>query len=168
MMWIKVIKLIGLFRREPFDIIFLPLSIMFGYFHGFIKIYAGLTHRMVSCSSALPNLSLIEIQTSWGSREDGDTNDSERMSPRNRRSESITSPPSNQPGLVLYNDGKMAIYSPDEKEQICVSTVETAMSPDHARSDTDNDQLESRSNSSDDSYYDDSNSSSMVMAPLGR
>jgi len=45
--FIKVIKLVGLFRREPFDIIFLPLSIIFGYFHGFIKIYAGITHRMV-------------------------------------------------------------------------------------------------------------------------
>ncbi|KAH6711858.1 nucleotide-diphospho-sugar transferase [Leptodontidium sp. 2 PMI_412] len=153
MMWIKVIKLVGLFRREPFDIIFLPLSIMFGYFHGFIKIYAGITHRM----------------TSWGSREDGDTNDSERMSPRGRRSESITLPPGNHPGLVRYNDGKMFICSPDEKEHMIVSTVEMTANSDDSWSDSDGDLMEARTDSSDDSYdHDDSNSSSMVMVPLGR
>lgn len=153
--FIKVIKLVGLFRREPFDIIFLPLSIIFGYFHGFIKIYAGITHRM----------------TSWGSREDGDTNDNERMSPRGRRSESITLPPGNHPGLVRYNDGKMFILSADEKEQIYVSTVERAISPDGSGSDTDSDLLDARTDSSDDSCeHDDSssNSSSMVTDPLGR
>lgn len=55
MAWIKVIKLIGLFRREPMDIIFLPLSIVFGYFHGFIKIYALLTHRVVSDLPPIPS-----------------------------------------------------------------------------------------------------------------
>lgn len=44
---IKVIKLIGLFVREPFDIIFLPVSVIFGYFHGLIKLYAFFTLRMV-------------------------------------------------------------------------------------------------------------------------
>lgn len=43
----KVVKLVGLFRRNPSDIIFLPLSIMFGYFHGLIKLYALLTLNMV-------------------------------------------------------------------------------------------------------------------------
>ncbi|CZT03907.1 related to polysaccharide synthase Cps1 [Rhynchosporium graminicola] len=113
MLWIKTIKLVGLFRREPFDLIFLPLSIIFGYFHGFIKIYAGITHRM----------------TSWGSREDGDTNDNERMSPRGRRSESITLPPGNHPGLVRYNNGKMFIYSTDEKEH-AYTAIEQAIDPD--------------------------------------
>lgn len=88
MLFSKVIKLVGLFMREPADLIFLPVSIIFGYFHGFIKLYAGLTLRM----------------TSWGSRADGDANDSHRMSPRARRSESITLPPGNQPGLIRYND----------------------------------------------------------------
>lgn len=49
--WTKVIKLIGLFAREPLDIIFLPVSILFGYFHGFIKLYALFTLRMVSIFS---------------------------------------------------------------------------------------------------------------------
>jgi hypothetical protein len=48
MMWTKVIKLVGLFMREPSDIMFLPLSILFGYFHGFIKLWAAATLRMVS------------------------------------------------------------------------------------------------------------------------
>ncbi|TGJ86408.1 hypothetical protein E0Z10_g2359 [Xylaria hypoxylon] len=72
----KVVKLIGLFRRQPSDIKFLPVSILFGYFHGLIKIYALLTLNM----------------TSWGSRPDGDVNDHHRMALRPRRSDSITTP----------------------------------------------------------------------------
>ena len=93
------------------------------------------------------------------------------MSPRGRRSESITLPPGNHPGLVRYNDGKMFILSPDEKEQIFVSTVERPISPDGSGSDTDSDLLDARTDSSDDSYeHDDSssNSSSMTTDPLGR
>src|SRR6266536_3795876 len=44
----KVVKLIGLFMREPWDIFFLPVSILFGYFHGWIKLYALITLRVVS------------------------------------------------------------------------------------------------------------------------
>ncbi|KAL2281065.1 hypothetical protein FJTKL_12085 [Diaporthe vaccinii] len=36
----KVVKLVGLFRRNPSDIAFLPVSILYGYFHGLIKLYA--------------------------------------------------------------------------------------------------------------------------------
>lgn len=43
----KVIKLVGLFRRNPRDIVYLPVSIIFGYLHGFIKLYALFTLRMV-------------------------------------------------------------------------------------------------------------------------
>ncbi|KAI6083942.1 glycosyltransferase family 2 protein [Hypoxylon rubiginosum] len=72
----KVVKLVGLFRRNPTDIIFLPVSIIFGYFHGLIKVYALITLNM----------------TSWGSRPDGDANDAQRMTPRPRRADSITTP----------------------------------------------------------------------------
>jgi len=72
----KVIKLVGLFRRNPSDIVYLPLSIVFGWFHGFIKLWALFTLNM----------------TSWGSRPDGDVNDALRMSPRPGRSDSITTP----------------------------------------------------------------------------
>ncbi len=44
----KVVKLMGLFLRNPSDIMFLPISIVFGYFHGLIKLYALFTLRMVS------------------------------------------------------------------------------------------------------------------------
>jgi hypothetical protein len=44
----KYVKLHGLFIREPADLVFLPVSILFGYFHGFIKLYALGTLRMVS------------------------------------------------------------------------------------------------------------------------
>ena len=43
----KVIKLVGLFRRHPSDVVYLPVSIIFGYFHGFIKLYALMTLNMV-------------------------------------------------------------------------------------------------------------------------
>lgn len=43
----KVVKLVGLFKRNPSDIMFLPVSIVFGYLHGFIKLYALFTLKMV-------------------------------------------------------------------------------------------------------------------------
>ncbi|KAI1425795.1 polysaccharide synthase [Xylaria sp. FL1777] len=72
----KVVKLIGLFRRQPSDIKFLPVSILFGYFHGLIKLYALFTLNM----------------TSWGSRPDGDANDASRMVPHPTQSDSIVTP----------------------------------------------------------------------------
>lgn len=44
----KVVKLMGLFLRNPSDVIFLPVSIVFGYFHGLVKLYALVTLNMVS------------------------------------------------------------------------------------------------------------------------
>ncbi|EJT69988.1 hypothetical protein GGTG_12165 [Gaeumannomyces tritici R3-111a-1] len=43
----KVVKLMGLFKRNPKDLMFLPLSIVFGYFHGLIKLYALFTLNVV-------------------------------------------------------------------------------------------------------------------------
>ena len=43
----KVVKLVGLFRRNPSDIMFLPVSILFGYFHGLIKLWALFTLKEV-------------------------------------------------------------------------------------------------------------------------
>ena len=39
----KTVKLFPYFRRCPQDLVFLPVHIAFGYFHGLIKIYALLT-----------------------------------------------------------------------------------------------------------------------------
>lgn len=44
----KYVKLHGLFAQDPMDLMYLPASIIFGYFHGFIKLYACVTLRMVS------------------------------------------------------------------------------------------------------------------------
>jgi hypothetical protein len=55
----KFIKLLGHYIRYPVDILLLPVSILFGYFHGGIKMYAVLTLNVVSllfpkvCSIAL-------------------------------------------------------------------------------------------------------------------
>ncbi|KAK3341481.1 nucleotide-diphospho-sugar transferase [Lasiosphaeria hispida] len=73
----KVVKLVGLFRRNPGDIVFLPVSILFGYFHGFIKVYALFTLK----------------QTSWGSREDGDEHNQFRLQEKSLpRSQSMAIP----------------------------------------------------------------------------
>ncbi|EPE09587.1 glycosyltransferase family 2 protein [Ophiostoma piceae UAMH 11346] len=73
----KVVKLLGLFVRNPSDLKYLPISVVFGYIHGFIKLYALFTHRM----------------TSWGSREDADTDDNMRLAPRARSSPLLLVPP---------------------------------------------------------------------------
>lgn len=46
----KFIKLLGHYIRYPVDILLLPVSILFGYFHGIIKVYAVLTLNVVSCA----------------------------------------------------------------------------------------------------------------------
>lgn len=48
----KFIKLLGHYIRYPVDILLLPVSILFGYFHGGIKIYAVLTLNVVSCKAS--------------------------------------------------------------------------------------------------------------------
>lgn len=46
----KWIKLLGHYIRYPVDVLLLPVSILFGYFHGIIKVYAVLTLNVVSVS----------------------------------------------------------------------------------------------------------------------
>jgi len=43
----KVVKLMGLFRRNPSDVMFLPVSIIFGWLHGLIKLWALCTLNVV-------------------------------------------------------------------------------------------------------------------------
>ncbi|POR34484.1 Hyaluronan synthase [Tolypocladium paradoxum] len=82
----KVVKLMGLFLRNPGDVVFLPVSIVFGYFHGLIKLYALCTLNM----------------TSWGSREDGDANDEQRLAPAPEPSTVLKTPPGNG-SLIRFN-----------------------------------------------------------------
>ncbi|KAL5687450.1 hypothetical protein EMGR_001760 [Emarellia grisea] len=62
----KFIKLLGHYIRYPVDVLLLPVSILFGYFHGGIKMYAVLTLNV----------------TTWGSRDGADDYDAERMKRR--------------------------------------------------------------------------------------
>ncbi|OJD26160.1 hypothetical protein ACJ73_02470 [Blastomyces percursus] len=39
----KFIKLVGHYRQHPWDLVLFPVSILFGYFHGLIKIYSLFT-----------------------------------------------------------------------------------------------------------------------------
>ncbi|RYP91298.1 hypothetical protein DL770_002616 [Monosporascus sp. CRB-9-2] len=101
----KVVKLVGLFRRHPSDIVYLPVSVIFGYFHGLIKLYALMTLNM----------------TSWGSRPDGDTNDNQRMSLRPRRSDSIATPrprPDDLDRLLAHRKRNPSITSPEKEALI--------------------------------------------------
>jgi glycosyltransferase involved in cell wall biosynthesis len=82
----KVVKLMGLFIRNPSDVMFLPISVVFGYFHGIIKLYALVTLNM----------------TSWGSRADGDANDESRLAPAPQQSVVLKTPPG-ESSLIRYN-----------------------------------------------------------------
>ena len=44
----KWIKLLGHYIRYPVDVLLMPVSIIFGYFHGAIKMYAVMTLNVVS------------------------------------------------------------------------------------------------------------------------
>lgn len=108
---------------------------------------------------------LTVFQTSWGSRADGDANDSHRMSPRARRSESITLPPGNHPGLIRYNDDKT--YTSPEKHE----PSEKGMFDDDGASESNLDPATDDSydaTDSDDDSNDDSNTSSAKVEALGR
>ncbi|KAK5790521.1 hypothetical protein VI817_007808 [Penicillium citrinum] len=62
----KWIKLLGHYIRYPVDVLLMPVSIIFGYFHGAIKMYAVMTLNV----------------TTWGSRDGADDYDAERMKKR--------------------------------------------------------------------------------------
>lgn len=49
----KFIKLLGHYIRYPVDFLLLPISILFGYLHGLIKVYAMLSLNVVRCAFQL-------------------------------------------------------------------------------------------------------------------
>jgi hypothetical protein len=92
----KVVKLIGLFVRNPSDVMFLPVSIVFGYFHGLIKLHALFTLKMVSSTTThrvkCRYILTMTRKTSWGSRADGDEHNNFRLQERPKRSMSMSLP----------------------------------------------------------------------------
>ncbi|KAH0565105.1 hypothetical protein GP486_001505 [Trichoglossum hirsutum] len=51
----KFVKLLGHFIRYPEDVLLLPVSILFGYFHGVIKVYALFSLNVVRTVKVHPN-----------------------------------------------------------------------------------------------------------------
>lgn len=43
----KFVKFLTYYRQHPSNIVLLPISVLFGYAHGFIKVYALLTLHVV-------------------------------------------------------------------------------------------------------------------------
>ncbi|PHH59589.1 hypothetical protein CDD82_2434 [Ophiocordyceps australis] len=82
----KTVKLWGLLWKHPSDLVYLPVSVLFGWFHGFIKLYALATLNM----------------TSWGSRADGDANDQDRLT-RTPHQNSVLATPPGHSHLVQFN-----------------------------------------------------------------
>ncbi|KAI1364354.1 glycosyltransferase family 2 protein [Xylaria arbuscula] len=106
----KVVKLIGLFRRQPSDLQFLPVSIFFGWFHGLIKLYALFTLNM----------------TSWGSRPDGDANDASRMIPHPAQSDTIVTPLPRPDDLdrIINDKQRHAVHGLSEKKTHAISEAD--------------------------------------------
>ncbi|CAI6339815.1 unnamed protein product [Periconia digitata] len=61
----KTIKLVPHLLRNPGDVRFVPVSVLFGYFHNLIKMYGCIT----------------VTETTWGTREGADADDNIRMIP---------------------------------------------------------------------------------------
>lgn len=62
----KWIKLLGHYIRYPVDVFLLPVSILFGYFHGAIKMYAVMTLNVVSvCCISFSTLFFLSFQKFW-------------------------------------------------------------------------------------------------------
>jgi hypothetical protein len=123
----KVIKRIGLFRRNPWDIVFLPVSIFFGFAHGIIKVIALFTWNVVSCissNSTSDSSNQAIFQTSWGSRPDGDINDSERMTPIVVPAEVMINPAAHAESLVRYRDEKRMVKREEMEWEIIDSGSE--------------------------------------------
>lgn len=64
----KFIKLMGHYRRYPADFLLLPVSILFGYFHGAIKIYAAVTLNVVSPYTSFIIINLVVLLHPLSSR----------------------------------------------------------------------------------------------------
>lgn len=80
MVFSKIIKLVTHFVRFPLDILLWPVSVLFGWYHGIIKMHALATLNEVSNKAVHRGRPLLtNLQTTWGSRAGADASDSTRM-----------------------------------------------------------------------------------------
>ncbi|OAP64132.1 hypothetical protein AYL99_00104 [Fonsecaea erecta] len=98
MIFSKFIKLVTHFVRYPVDILLWPVSILFGWFHGAIKVYAGVTLGV----------------TTWGSRPNADASDSGRMI-RQKKPHCYELEDEKLHEKLLPNDEMMTTYANDQK-----------------------------------------------------
>lgn len=77
----KFIKLVTHFVRYPVDILLWPVSIVFGWLHGVIKMWALLSLNQVRTSFLPLSGPLLTrfLQTTWGSRTGADADNNDRM-----------------------------------------------------------------------------------------
>lgn len=86
MIFSKFIKLVTHFVRFPVDIFLWPISVLFGWYHGIIKMHAMCTLSEVSYHPyTIYEQQLTLLQTTWGSRAGADASDSERMIRQNQK-----------------------------------------------------------------------------------
>ncbi|KAH9880761.1 hypothetical protein IAQ61_001055 [Plenodomus lingam] len=83
----KTIKLVPHLLRNPGDVRFIPVSILFGYFHNLIKLYGCIT----------------VTETTWGTREGADADDNIRMLPIPPMA-TITPPSTPAPGSRMLRE----------------------------------------------------------------
>ncbi|KAK3168384.1 hypothetical protein OEA41_004831 [Lepraria neglecta] len=76
MLMSKFVKLLGHYIRYPVDLLFLPISIIFGYLHGLIKAKAMLSLNV----------------TAWGTRDGADDDDAYRMIRVSRKQQEASHP----------------------------------------------------------------------------
>lgn len=67
----KFLKLLGHYIRYPVDFFLLPVSILFGYFHGLIKGYAMLSLNVVSFGFPISARVPCSQKQIWQARKDG-------------------------------------------------------------------------------------------------
>lgn len=90
----KTVKLVPHLLRNPGDVRFVPVSILFGYFHNLIKLYGCIT----------------VTETTWGTREGADTDDNIRMIPIPSTSANFSPPLTPPPqGRCLRERGPLSM-----------------------------------------------------------
>jgi len=62
----KVVKLVGLFRKNPHDLVYWPVSVTFRYFHGLIKLHALFTLKKVRLERTAAAMLMVRVANNGG------------------------------------------------------------------------------------------------------
>ncbi|KAF2169238.1 glycosyltransferase family 2 protein [Zasmidium cellare ATCC 36951] len=94
----KTVKLWGHFFRYPADVVFIPVYVFFGYFHGLIKLWGLFTLS----------------ETTWGSRDGADTDNRVRMIRLPRYSTASTDPDGRKSETFEFPDTISLMHETDQ------------------------------------------------------